>query len=89
MLNEIGRAFFHAPATREVYVELHAEERERGQDLVGRLRVSLYGTRDASANWQREVSKHLEALGFERGQGFPGGHHGGDDGARRRRCVGR
>ena len=50
MLNDISRAFFHAPDTRLVYVELPAEDQVAGQDMVGQLRMSLYGTRDASMN---------------------------------------
>ena len=67
MVNDVSHAFFYAPATRLVYVELPPEDRTEGEDMVGRLNMSLYGTRDASLNWQLEVSRHLEALGFERG----------------------
>ena len=35
------------------------------------LHKSFYGTRDASANWQMEVTRHLTDLGFERGRAFP------------------
>ena len=36
----------------------------KGKDMVGRLNMSLYGTRAASLNWQFEVTRHLEELGF-------------------------
>ena len=38
---------------------------------VGKLNLSLYGTRDAACNWQTTLSKHLEAIGFSRGRGHP------------------
>ena len=71
MVNDVGRAFFNAPATRLVYIELPSEDRGT-EDLVGRLQMSLYGTRDAAMNWQIEVAKHLKSLGFQRGTAFPG-----------------
>ena len=70
MVNDLSRAFAHAPATRLVYIELPPEDRG-AKDEVGRLNKSLYGTRDASLNWQWEVSRHLEGLGFRKGRGFP------------------
>ena len=42
-------------ATRERVRKKKGEEREK--DLVGKLVMSLYGTRDAAANFQKEVSK--------------------------------
>ena len=47
----ISRAYFHAPCKEEKYVELPPEVRSGGCPEYGRLRVSLYGTRDAAANW--------------------------------------
>ena len=54
----MSRALFEAPARRDVCVELPEEAMERGEttkETVGKLLASLYGTRDASANWQDEV----------------------------------
>lgn len=60
---DIRRAFFHAGARREVYVELHAEDAEEGKCAL--LRKSLYGTRDAPQNWEYEYAGYLtENLGF-------------------------
>ena len=70
MVNDVSRAFFHAPATRLMYVEVPEEDRDYpGQ--VARLNMSLYGTRDASLNWQTEVARHLTSLGFYRSSPFP------------------
>ncbi len=52
MINDIKRAYFHAPALREVYIELPPEDERRQHGYIGILRKSLYGTRDAALNWQ-------------------------------------
>ena len=39
--------------------------------LLGRLKLSLYGTRDAAANWQRCVADHLISLVFRQGLSNP------------------
>ena len=44
MINDISRAFFHADARRELYVQLPPEDEEEGMCAI--LRKSLYGTRD-------------------------------------------
>ena len=69
MVNDIARAFFEAPAKRAVCVELPAEALEEGEgDVVGYLQKSLYGTRDAAANFQAEVKRFMLGLGFEQSQ---------------------
>ena len=68
---DVRRAFFYADATEEVFVELPEEEKEPGKDLVGLLEKSMYGTRSASRNWQRQLGKDLAALGFEQARGSP------------------
>ena len=67
MLNDVARAFFEAPMTRMVCVELPEEAFAEGdeRDTVGLLQLSLYGTRDAAANFQMEVQKFLVSEGFE------------------------
>ena len=60
------RAFFEAPARRTIYAELPEEETHEGDDVEFLLQ-SLYGTRDASANFQ-EVGKVLTKAGFKRGK---------------------
>ena len=53
MFSDVKRAYFHAPATRELYVEVPKEDPNWQPGFLGRLKLSLYGTRDAAANWQR------------------------------------
>ena len=54
MTVDVKRAYFNALATREVYVEIPKEDRVAGdEDRVGRLRLCLYGTRDAAQNLGR------------------------------------
>ena len=68
MLSDVKRAYFHAPAERELYAELPPEDKDYGVGKVGRLNLSLYGTRDATANWQRCVADHLRSIGFTHGK---------------------
>ena len=72
MVNDVARAYFHAKCTRYIYVELPEEGEQYGVgDLVGKLNLSLYGTRDAATNWQETLSSHSIDNGFVRGIGFP------------------
>ena len=72
MVNDISRAFFHARAEREVYVQLPKEDLKDGETgLCGRLKYSMYGTRDAAQNWYKEYSNHLIQIGFHQGQASP------------------
>ena len=71
MINDIARAFFEADATRVVCVELLDEaktEEDWKEDTVAILKKSLYGTRDAAANFQSEVKKFMTKLGFTVGK---------------------
>ena len=70
MINDVARAFFEAPAVRNVCVEIPKEDRAESDarhDKVGHLRMSLYGTRDAAMNLQEEVARQTKRLGFQRG----------------------
>ena len=72
MTNDVRRAYFHATVSREVYVEIPDEDRgPEDEDVVGRLNLCLYGTRDAAHRWQETVSEHLEQIGFRRGVANP------------------
>ena len=51
-----------------MYVELPPEDPGCAQDKIGRLHLSLYGTRDAAANWQKCVADHLREIGFKQGK---------------------
>ena len=70
MVNDVARAYFYATCTRDVYIELPAED-EAGPNVVGKLNLCLYGTRDAAVNWQETLSGHLVSLGFVRSIAFP------------------
>ena len=74
MINDVARAFFEAPAVRNVCVEIPKEDRAEADvrhDKVGHLRMSLYGKRDAAMNWQEEVARELRKIGFRRGRYNP------------------
>ena len=71
MVNDVSRAFFEAPAVRQVCVEIPEEDltaADRRADNVGHLRMSLYGTRDAAMNWQEEVAREMSKWGFKKGK---------------------
>ena len=71
MVSDVARAFFEAPATRKVCVEIPKEDEAEADvlhDKVGHLRMSLYGTRDAAMYWAEEVAKEIRKLGFPQGQ---------------------
>ena len=66
MVNDVARAFFEAPMTRELCVELLEEAKEGedwAKDMVGLLLMSVYGTRGAR-NFQREVAMFMQRNGF-------------------------
>ena len=69
---DIKRAYFYAPASRPVFIEIPVEDYEAGdEDRVGKLNLSLYGTRDAAQNWAKEYTAFLLSLGFHAGRSSP------------------
>ena len=65
---DVRRAYFYAPARRDLYVELPWEDWEAGDEgKCGLLRGSLYGTRDAARNWDEDISRAMKAAGFVKG----------------------
>ena len=66
---DIKRAYFYAPAKRDVYVKLPIEDYEEG--YCGKLNKSMYGTRDASLNWENEYIRFMLSVGFVRGLSSP------------------
>ena len=66
MHTDISRAYCHAPSKEEKYVELPTEM-SKGCPEYGRLGLSLYGTRDAPANWEDAYAEVLHEHQFERG----------------------
>ena len=75
MICDVRRAYFYAKATRNLYIELPKEDELGSADQLGRLNLSLYGTRDAAKNWQEHLSRHLCSIGFARGTGHTSVFH--------------
>ena len=72
MVNDISSAFFHAPAKRNVYVQLPDEDRGKGQErMCRRLNYSMYGTRDAAQNRFDAYSQQFVDIGFQQGVASP------------------
>merc|ERR1712005_42236 len=66
---DIKRAYFNAPVKRDVYIQLPKEDAADG--YCGKLKKSMYGTRDAAQNWEAEYSEFMESIGFKRGIASP------------------
>ena len=82
LIVDVRRAYFYAKSTRRVFVELPIEDYQPGDESkCGLLQQSLYGTRDAAANWERELSGFLYTLGFSQGKGSSCLHHNWELGA--------
>ena len=72
MYADVSGAYFYAPAVRPVYVKLPSEDVEANDDgLVGKLNMSMYGTRDAAANWAAEYGRTLTDAGYVQGRSSP------------------
>ena len=51
-----------------IYIEIPIEDFEAGDEaMVGKLNLSLYGTRDAVQIWAKEYSEYLMQVGFKMG----------------------
>ena len=66
---DVRRAYFYAEAARNIYIDLPEEDYEEGK--VGKLRKSMYGTRDAAQNWEMEYSGFMKEIGFRQGKSTP------------------
>ena len=52
--SDIKRPYFYAKAVRPVFIEIPIEDRQPGDEhKIGKLNLSLYGTRDVAQNWQK------------------------------------
>ena len=81
MLVDVKRAYFNSEATRDIFIEIPKEDRVDGDETkIGKLRLCLYGTRDAAFNWGETVARQLLASGYERGKAFPAIYHHVKDG---------
>ena len=78
MYADVSRAYFYAKAVRPVYVKLPDEDLEEGDEhRCGRLKMSMYGTRDAALNWSLEYAATLQAAGYVQGKANPCLFHNG------------
>ena len=69
---DVKRAYFYAPATRPLYIEIPPEDKQPGDvGMVAKLNLSLYGTRDAAMNWSATFTAVLTKLGFTKGKCSP------------------
>ena len=70
---DIKKAYFNAPAKRDLFVQLPDEFLDKGEKGVvcGKLNFSLYGTRDAATNWEAHYTNILKGLGFSQGLTSP------------------
>ena len=59
MINGVRRAYFYAKASRDLFVEILDEDPLKQPGLIGRLKLCLYGTRDAAKTWQYALYTHL------------------------------
>ena len=65
---DVSRAYFHAKAQRPVLIRLPAEDRMGNDEgKVGLMKKSMYGTRDAASNWERDWQENVEKWGFQLG----------------------
>ncbi len=69
MAIDVKRAYFYAPATRDLYIEIPADDRQPGDEhMLAKLNLSLYGTRDAAPNWVKAYTDVLTSHGFTVGK---------------------
>ena len=68
MIQDISKAYVFAPAIRDIYIELPLEDAEPG---MGKLELSLYGTRDAALSWADAYTKVLIAMVYKKGSSSP------------------
>jgi hypothetical protein len=69
---DVRRAYFHAEALRDVYVELDRRDKSEGEEnMIGKLNYAMYGTRDAASSWEACYTKCLIGGGFTQGRSNP------------------
>ncbi len=72
MVNDVSRAYFYARTQRPIHVEIPPEDYEDGDEYnCAELDFSMYGTRDAAANWQRKCTEVMKQKGFRQGKASP------------------
>lgn len=71
---DVETAFLQAPMEEEIYVEQPEGYKvfdPGGEELVWRLRRSLYGLRQSSRNWHRAIDKWMRSYGFKPSRADP------------------
>ena len=68
---DASRVHCQAEATSEMTIELPPEEQVKGEDLIGELLKSLYGTRKAARNWEKKWQRVIIDSGFVIGTWSP------------------
>lgn len=56
-----------ARVLRNLYIQLPAEDEQGCHNMLGKLRLNLYGTRDGACDWQQHLVHHMESIGSTRG----------------------
>ena len=70
MVNDVRRAYFYAPAKRDLCIEVPDEDPDKDHTMVGKLNPSLYGKRNAASHLQETLAAQQERIGFTRGGGY-------------------
>ena len=71
-LADVARAHFYATSTRNVFIDLPAEDDRAKEDgICGQLLKTMYGTLDAADRWSEHYASILVQHGFQRGQSSP------------------
>ena len=69
MVNDVFQVYAYARAMRDIYIEVPLEDPVSGPNVIGKLELCLYGSRDAAKGRQETLSSQLEVGGFQRGVG--------------------
>ena len=73
MVNDVSRAYMHAEAAPNIYVDECEEAEVEGdtEPMCWLTTKSMYGTRPAASQWQKEFTKTMLNAGFELGKSSP------------------
>ena len=64
---DVKSAYLYAPIDHEIYInqpEGFEEGSENGEEMVYKLKKSLYGLKQSGRNWNKMLNDHLESDGF-------------------------
>lgn len=71
MVNDVSRAYYSAPARRQGVVELPEEDKVAGEQTIGEINPSMYGTRDAAQNWGEKCAPTVTNMGLAQSKASP------------------